>query len=179
MKKNYTLIMLLLVSMAFVFSSCSKSESEIIVEQQEEVTVKNMGWTTVNYTLWAAETIDVGTVSITKKSGIVTVKYETIDGWALKKTHIHAEYDWQDIPQTSNGNPILGQFQYVDDHDPVVTNFSRTLDEDYFGCFYIAVHAEIENGTDQEQAWAEGIDFPGDQWAMYIYYEPPWTGKPK
>ena len=181
MKKNYTQFLFLLVSIAFAFSSCSKTESEISdnPEQQQDVTNKNMGWSTVSYTLCAAETIEVGTVNIIKKSGSVTVKYETTGGWEIESTHIHAEYDWQDIPQTPNGNPILGQFQYADVHDPAVTFFARTLYEDYFGSFYIAVHAEVINGTTQEQAWAEGIAFPGNQWAMYIYYQPPWTGKPK
>jgi hypothetical protein len=182
MKKNYTLILLLMTSLAFVLTSCSKTESDISVSTDDEgnATLKNLPLgSTVYYTLWAAETINVGTVSITKKSGIVTVTYETTGGWELQRTHFHAEYDWQEIPQTVNGNPILGQFQYFNEHDPMVSTFSRTMDEDYFGSFYIAVHAEVVNETNLEQAWAEGIEFPGNQWAMYIYYEPPWLGKPK
>ena len=179
MKRTFTLFLLL--SSAHFFFSCSKTESEVYVDpgQQMDVEAKDLGWPTVYYTLWAAETIEVGTVAITKKSGIVTVEYETIDGWELIKTHIHADYDWQNIPQTGNGNPVLGQFQYVDEHNPAVTYFARTLYEDYYGRFYIAVHAEVVNGATLEQSWAEGIDFPGNQWAMYIYYEPPWIGKPK
>lgn len=96
------------------------------------------------YTLWAGQNIDVGEVIVTNAGDVITVEYLLdANGWRIEGTHLHADYDWKNIPQTKKGNPKVGHFQYKETFDPGVQSYAVTLDETYDDCFYIAAHADV------------------------------------
>jgi len=129
--------------------------------------------------------IDVGEVFIWQDEDNLYVKYVTEDGWYMTETHVHVAGDASDIPQTKNGNPQVGKFDYSMDHDPAVDEYMYTipLDENWGDTFYVAAHAVVQKviGYDDdgfpiyqvETAWGDGNDFPGNNWATYIEYVDP------
>lgn len=121
------------------------------------------------YVFWAAQNIDVGTVYINQRFSAVTIEIVMREGWKIAESHIHAEFNWTDIPMNDAGNPMIGHFNYQTTHIPLADHYCLTLNEDFHGSFYIAIHADVYNRW-QESAWAEGQPFPGNSWATYIYY---------
>lgn len=128
------------------------------------------------------EYLDVGDVMIWQDADYLYVKYVTVDGWTMWETHLHVAESADDIPQ-ANGNPKVGKFDYKETHDGVTEYTYMIPWGDDWSILYIAAHAVVEKvvGYDaegdpiirEETAWGEGPDFPGKNWAMYIYYEDP------
>jgi len=68
-------------------------------------------------TLFAGQTINVGTVSVWNDADYLYVKYElnqgTIDeDWCLTETHLAVVIDEDDFPTNKAGNPKVGHFPY-------------------------------------------------------------------
>ena len=163
-----------LCALMFLFFSCEKENAKETSPELSDTSLKSGSAT---YSLLNCEDDTVGTVTITQNFGVISVVYETIGGWELLSTNVHAEYDWNDIPQTQFGEPIIEEFDYTNIHDPTVQYFGITLDEDFYGRFYIACHATVHNTTDcPVNAWALGTHFPGSACAMYRYFYP-YNGK--
>jgi Ca-activated chloride channel family protein len=131
--------------------------------------------------------IDVGQVIVYNDMDYLYIKYVTEDGWYMTETHLHVADDATDIPQTKKGNPIPGQFDNVDYHNPGVQVFEYTIpwDDSWVPgtVLSIAAHAVVQKvmGYDSEgmpiyqveTAWADGMDFDGKNWATYFEYEDP------
>ena len=85
------------------------------------------------YTLFAGQTIEVGTVTVEEVGPNLEVTYDVTGGWLLSETHLHvADGDSCDtalagIPQNRSGNPKVGHFEYSGDHDPMVTSFTYQI----------------------------------------------------
>jgi hypothetical protein len=134
----------------------------------------------VEITLWAGQDIDVGSVMVSIDGGTLCVAIQTTGGWVLTETHVAVATELDSIPQTGSGNPQVGQFLFQTEHNPPVTSFSYCTDPlDYLyeaGDVFIAVHARVElldesgNPVQEETAWADGLPFPGRNWATYFTY---------
>lgn len=124
------------------------------------------------YVFWAAQNIQVGVVFVTEREHAITVDIILEDDWQLTETYIHAEQEFADFPLYPTGDPIIEEFDYITMHYPPTNHYTLMLNEDFFGSFDIAVHADVVAGREQEPAWADGLLFPGISWAMYVHYVP-------
>ena len=129
-------------------------------------------------TLFAGQTIDVGTVVIANDGERLCVTYNTTGNWYLTENHLDIALTPEEIPQTNSGNPRPGQFSY----SHILTTPVQT-DEHCFtlaelgyepgAVLYIAAHSKVvrmENGepVQTETAWGDGLPFPGANWATYM-----------
>lgn len=111
-----------------------------------------------------------GTVSVDFDGVDLIITYTTNADWSIQATHLSiGNCADQTIPTTGSGNPKIGHFEHSTNHNPdvdVVTYYidSAALTENY--CF--AAHAEVNGPTGGETAWAEGTDFNGNNWAMFV-----------
>ena len=120
--------------------------------------------------LIAGQNIIVGTVSIDVNEEDLILTYTTIDGWEIKATHMSiGDCDEQTFPTTGSGNPKIGKFEHSTTHDENVTEVIYLIDKEAISDIYcFAAHAVVEKDGNNETAWAEGIDFGGNSWAMYV-----------
>lgn len=133
----------------------------------------DMCGTQMDTPLIAGQHIEVGAVTVNNDENFVYVTYRTDGNWAITETHLDVATNPNDLKQTGKGNAIPGGFAYKTDHDPGVVEVTHTLDHTSWPAgteLYFAAHAVVESGTDSETAWANGIDFPGKNWAMYFGY---------
>lgn len=140
-------------------------------------------------TLFAGQTIDAGTVTVSNDSSNLYVTFSTTNGWRLTETHLAIASTLSGIPQTKSGNPKVGNFPYQRTYDPSVTSdvYVFSLDQlavslglDRFDCgvtsLVIAAHAVVVqlngNGgvSSRETGWGSGTGFPGGNWATWFGY---------
>ena len=126
-------------------------------------------------TLWAGQTINVGTLTVEVIGTDLVVTFETTGGWYLTETHL---YVGTSIPTKS----APGQFPYKHDNLGGVTSDSYTIPLADIGTGWrvFAAHAVVENQCEclEETAWGNGCEKirPGKNWAMYFWnYIPPPT----
>ena len=133
--------------------------------------------------LYAGQDMDVGDVRVSYDgTDNLTVEFVVVsDNWALAETHVHVAATLEDIPQTKNGNPIPGKFDYSAEYIPADRTASDTLviavgQLEEGDSIYIAAHAEIvkldadAQIIQEESAWGDGQDFEGANWATYIVF---------
>ncbi len=124
--------------------------------------------------LIAGQHIPVGSVSIENDEQYIYVTYQTDGEWRIAETHLDVAARPEDLKQTPKGNPIPGRFAYHSEHDPSVTQVTHTIDLSAWPPgteLYLAAHSVVVAGSGSETAWAEGLDFPGNNWAMYVAYQ--------
>ena len=133
----------------------------------------------VTATLWAGQSINVGSVTVSNDGSSLYVEYLVSGGWQLTETHVAVGQSLDDIPQTKSGNPKVGHFDYSSEHglDPVVTTVTHTIPlEGLNGTVVIAAHAVVYKPgciPQEETAWAARcgkLGFPGKNWATYFVY---------
>lgn len=120
--------------------------------------------------LIAGQHTDVGSVIVTNDGNYLYVEFIAEDPWVITETHVSVSDSLDGIPQTKKGNPKIGNFGYNVDSfiDISMWPAGTTL--------YIAAHAVVqmigENNVpiQEETAWGEGLEFPGNSWAMYFTY---------
>lgn len=111
-----------------------------------------------------------GTVTVDIDGDDIIITYTTNEDWSIGATHLSiGNCAEQTIPTTGSGNPKVGRFEHSTTHNDgtnqvVYTLDASVLDDNY--CF--AAHAEVSGPTGGETAWAEGEDFDGNNWAMYV-----------
>lgn len=122
---------------------------------------------TVN--LIAGQNHIAGTVSVDVDGDNLIITYTTNDEWALDATHLSvSSCEEGGFPSTNSGNPKIGNFEYSSTHVNGTTEVIYTISlDDVTNDFCFAAHAEV-SGPTQETAWAEGSDFGGRSWAMYV-----------
>jgi len=126
--------------------------------------------------LYAGQTLDAGTVTVTNDAANIYVRYMTNDPWVISDAHLAIASSLAGIPQTHKGNPIPGHFAYSAIFDPEVTDYTFTIPLGSFlpgQTVYIAAHAIVQapagsGGT--QTGWGFGPGFPGANWATYIQY---------
>ena len=170
-KKKKTLITNVIILAAIaVFFTCNLAMAQ---------TVTPCG-TLAEFTLYAGQTINVGTISVYNDSENLYVKYNTTDGWLLNKTHLAIATSLENIPQTKKNNPIPGLFPYKSTHASVTEHvYVINLEEAGYTVdteLYIAAQADVSLMDDygyiiqEETAWGNGITFSGENWATYFNY---------
>jgi len=183
--KKFTFLTFILLSLSYI--SCSEEqvlEPETIKDPNFRVTEKSVG--KANRVLMAVRESEedpcfttnliagqhhiAGTVTVTTEGDDLVITYTTNDDWTIEATHMSiGGCEDQDIPTTRSGNPKIGKFEHSTTHSDGVTEVSyyidlSAIDEVY--CF--AAHAEVTGPTGGETAWAEGTEFDGTSWAMYV-----------
>jgi len=122
--------------------------------------------------LMAGQHHDAGTVTIDNDGTYLILTYTTNADWTINLTHMSigdCEEQW--VPTTGSGNPKVGHFEHTEPHSTGTNEVVYMLNLDMLAgldkyCF--AAHAEVYGPTGGETAWAEGLDFDGNSWAMYV-----------
>lgn len=135
--------------------------------------------------LIAGQTIDIGTVTVRIEDNILFVDYATEGGWVLAASQLAVAATLEEIPVTRSGNPKVGHFPFKETHDPVVTDYTYSVDLEAWDLreadeLYFAAHADVQllskggEVLEEEGAWGEGENFPQlkgkgrGNWAMYF-----------
>jgi hypothetical protein len=173
MKKSHTLLSILgLVAMivAAFFVAAPNAQAEGYCGTPDVVT------------LWAGQTIDAGTVTVSNDEFNLYVTFTTANDWLLSETHLHVADSLAEVPQTKKGNPKIGNFAYQTTHDPYATEHTYTIAKDNLSLddnnsVVVAAHASVVqvdssgNVIDQETGWGAGDPFVDKgSWAMYFQY---------
>ena len=124
--------------------------------------------------LIAGQSIPVGSVTVENDAQYLYVTYQTDGNWLITETHLDVATRPEDLKQTSKGNAVPGRFAYSSEHDPGVVTVTHTIDLAAWPSgtpLFLAAHSVVVSASGSETAWAEGLDFPGNNWAMYFSYE--------
>lgn len=128
-------------------------------------------------TLYAGQTLDVGTVCVDNDDTDVTVTFTTTGAWTLGEMHLFVGTDFGDIPTTKSGNPKIGLFPYSATTTSQSYSFTIPFSELDTTCdttLVIAAHAVVSNGDTTETAWGAGNRFtPRGSWATWFSYFAP------
>jgi len=108
---------------------------------------------------WAGQNFEAGTVSASNDGENLYVTFATSGGWTMSLTHLYVGTE----PPASYAP---GSFPYQTAHDPAVTSFTYTIalsdiPVESGDTVYIAAHAEVSNGEQDETAWAGVGQWPG------------------
>lgn len=168
--------LLMLWTIALLLLSCEK-EDPIVLEQQNQITDNTTqdndnDECSEEFTLYAGQFTDVGSIVITNDDTNIYVTYNTINGWVLNETHLYVGHP-DNIPTNNAGNPQIGQFPYNDTHNNA-TSFTITVPiDESLDCYAVAAHASVSLIIDgevvqSETAWSDGDDInDGGSWATY------------
>jgi hypothetical protein len=141
------------------------------------ITTEDNGW----YKLIAGQEFYAGNIKVSIQDDGLHVVYVAAQGYCLNEIHTHAAYTLDGIPQ-ENGNPVPGQFDYKDEELGCAQRAEAILPGEWNELpIYIAAHAVVGMIDDpewEETGWGlwcgvQNLDlyaFPGDNWAVYIYY---------
>ncbi len=125
--------------------------------------------------LIAGQNMDAGNVTIYNTSDSLYIFVETSGNWKLTSTKIYVG-TLAGMPQTSTGNPKVGQFPYKKNFSPAATSSLTAVSlAGLSSCYIVAVHVDLQevvNGTivQTQTGWANGTPMPGNNWAMYVNY---------
>lgn len=127
------------------------------------------GYGTRSFTLYAGQTIDAGSVTVTITGTNLVVSYLTESDWTLTEVHLWVGSSTATMPQTKQGNPIPGKFPYTSGTLTGATSYTFTipLTSLGFSCpnadkiYYMAAHAALKRigyngGVQTETGWSEG-----------------------
>lgn len=120
--------------------------------------------------LIAGQNYVAGTVSIDVDEQDLILTYRTVDGWSIEETHMSiGDCGEQWVPTTGAGNPKIGQFEHASGQGDDITEVIYLINKDAVSDIYcFAAHAVVQRSGARETAWAEGVDFGGNSWAMYV-----------
>ena len=121
--------------------------------------------------LIAAQNYVAGSVTIERDNENLFITYTATGEWSITETHISiGDCNEVEIPNTGSDNPKIGNFEYAGNHDNEQTVvYTINLSELNISDMYcLAAHAVVVGDNGAETAWAEGLDFGGNSWAMYV-----------
>jgi hypothetical protein len=156
MKKFIYLIVLALI-LSLVLTGCLLSNvGQVPTSEQSGIAYLTKGSPGVPdvFTLYAGQTIPVGTVKVWNDGVNLYVKYETTGGWKMTETHLAVVTNPGDFPITKKGNPKVGLFPYSEEN--IFTDiWEKTIELAELGVLwttwddplYIAAHAVVLNET--------------------------------
>lgn len=183
-------------TLSVLFVSCSKTDNELpgnenkpesIIKAptgsgsetgREADTPPTGTCTPTVVTLFAGQTINAGTVTVSNDANFIYVTFNTANGFVLTQTHLFVG-ECALIPVNRPGNPIPGQFPYTSAHSNVTT-YTYTIPIMAIpvgACGCIAAHAVVNQFnatggiTNQQTAWGNGtVINPDGQWGMKFNY---------
>ena len=146
-----------------------KNSQSLFVDEAPDV---NSDEPCVYTELIAGQHHSAGSVTIDVVGDNLIVTYTTNEDWTLGTTHLSigiCDEDW--VPTTGSGNPKIGHFEFtepysIESHQVVYIIPIIEVGDNY--CF--AAHAEVEGPSGGETAWAEGAEFSGNSWAMFVEF---------
>jgi hypothetical protein len=127
-------------------------------------------------TLFAGQTINSGTVTVSNDETNLYVTYNTAAPWQLTQIHVAVADSADGLPQNKSGNPVPGQFPYNQTLNPAVSTYTVTIPLAGLGDpIFVAAHAVVKSsgpgGTGARQTgWGYGPQFPGNNWGTYFIY---------
>lgn len=137
---------------------------------QISIDLDYLGEECVSVNLIAGQHHVAGSVTVYNDGDNLIIVYTTNDDWTIDLTHLSiGNCDDDRALLTSSGNPKIGKFEFTDpysisDNEVIYVIPLADLDDSY--CF--AAHAEVQGPTGGETAWADGTEFPGNSWAMFV-----------
>jgi hypothetical protein len=123
-------------------------------------------------TLFAGQTTNAGSVTVSNDASFIYVEYTTTDPWQLIEAHLAIASTLDGIPQTHKNNPIPGRFPYSASFSPEVSDYVFAIPIGSFSAgtnLFIAAHAVVV-GSGSETAWGAGTGFLGANWGTYFQY---------
>jgi hypothetical protein len=133
-------------------------------------------------TLWAGQTTDAGSVTVSNTEDTLYIQFDTTSPWLMTESHAHVADTLVGIPTTKKGNPKIGNFAYQTSYDPPADTdtyaipksaLSLDLNEQVIVAAHAALISVDENGnvTGGETGWGDGERFVDrGSWATYITY---------
>ena len=120
--------------------------------------------------LLAGQHNEAGEVTVDIEGEDLIITYSTQENWVIKATHMSiGNCGEQEIPTTGSGNPKIGKFEHGTTHNDGVNEVVYYINKDALNDLYcFAAHAVVTGPDGEETAWAEGLDFGGNSWAMYV-----------
>jgi len=184
-KNQLNLVALLLLLLSAGLYSCSEkitSEDTPIAAQANVSPAGSMlkvaSLTTTSpqttYTLWAGQTINAGTLVVSNDGTNLYVTYNTTGVFGT--LHLWVGTNLGNMPATTNGTPIPGQFPYSVDASAVTTYqfvipLSSIVGADICGGnVYIVAHAEVTINGNHETAFGGDIAGDANRWYFYANY---------
>ena len=85
-------------------------------------------------------------IHVWNDSDYLYIEYDLDPAYTMTKTQVHVGLSLDDIPQTSDGNPILEDFEFFEEYNPPVSNdlIQIPWNTDWNDMdLYIASHADI------------------------------------
>lgn len=120
--------------------------------------------------LAGADSMPVGTVTVTDNGGTLVVEFDAADPWLIFEAHAAAGEivdGYCDVPQTGGGNPKVGKFEGQEEvgvpgSDPLTINLSDVFADGSTIC--IAAHAVVYDPTlaGDDPGNLTGCDFSDD-----------------
>lgn len=181
-------IITLLVATFFITVSCSTEGMVTIEEQNALIPLSEEEGTSrrdepdpsseceITVDLIAGQHINVGevTLSYDYNAQTISITYTLFAGWTMDESHVWVGV-CEERPANNPGNPLIGHFPYAENHAAGTYFYTYVLDMateglDAIGC--AAMHAAVSgpNG-ESETAWADGLPYGGQNWAMYLEYD--------
>lgn len=163
---------LFIITLLFTFFNCNTEEIFNENESNSFSTERTIEVSPcLEFNLIAAQNIVVGTVSVYHDKTNIIIRYETIEDWGIEETHLSVGNNGEaSFSTTGSGNPKIGKFEYSSSHDELVNVVDFYISKESINeIYYFAAHAVVvdSNGTN-ETAWAEGENFSGSNWAMFV-----------
>jgi len=162
-----------------VATSCTKEElAEKPKAETAAVLLKSTN-SQNNFNLIAGQNEIAGNISIEQNELGINVIYTGSMPWSIAEMHLWVGSSLDDLPQTGNGNPKIGQFPYSIELEENLPSYSffipfEDLPESIDPCndkIFIVAHAVVSDGMNNETAWGEGYQInAGGNWAMYFQY---------
>lgn len=126
-------------------------------------------------TLFAGQSIEVGSVCVENDADNVYVTYTTAGDWEMSELHLFVGTDFSQLPTNKKGNPQIGHFPFVASNVGHSYTFTLPLADLAATCssnFAIAAHAVVGNGISTETAWGEGDRITSQgSWATWFAYQ--------
>lgn len=178
MKKITIFISTICLLVIFSCSTENLSNEEIAKDSNFEVseTIKDYTQSTIQeescitVNLIAGQHYTAGAVTLDIDGENLIITFSTNSDWSIKATHLSVgNCDDDSIPVTNSGNPKVGNFEYSAEHADGTNEVVYIISLAGLGdniCF--AAHAEVVGPDGEETAWAEGTEFAGNGWAMYV-----------
>ena len=88
--------------------------------------------TPTNFYLYEGQISHAGELNINvwKDSDYLYIEYDLDVEYTMSIIHVHIGLSLDDVPQTPDGNPNLGEFDYTKEYDPEVSNDIIQIDWD-------------------------------------------------
>jgi len=169
-------LLMLLVAIALITGCSKESDHELFQKNNSEDVLGSRldpgsgdGFCT-QVDLMAGQHYDSGNVEVAIEGENLLITYVMEGDWILNATHLYVG-DCATKPANKPGNPLIGQFPFAATHASGTTSYTYSIPLATLpNCICIAAHAEVNGPSGSETAWADGLPYGGNSWAMYFEF---------